>query len=220
MPKSLRPVVPRGAGPTEDRVPDSYAGRSLRAVLFDMDGTIVEVPYDWADIRRRLGVGDASILNTLNGLEEPERSIKWALLEKIEAEATAAAVVKTGVKSLLRSLRANGLSTALVTNNSKRNTDALLARFGLRFDFVLSRDSGLWKPSAAPFQAALRALDVAASAACAVGDSILDVRAALDAQIERIFVLTGDAARFASWPVIIVASAAALKIRILELIDG
>ena len=57
---------------------------------------------------------------------------------------------------LLDLLAERGLTTALVTNNSQRNTELLLARFGLHFDVVVTRDSGLWKPSGEPIAEAAR----------------------------------------------------------------
>ena len=60
----------------------------IRAVVFDMDGTLVDSSYDWPTIRRQLGVSGASIIDDLNALAEPERSRKWAELEEIEKTAT------------------------------------------------------------------------------------------------------------------------------------
>ena len=53
-----------------------------------MDGTVVDVLYDWARIKADLGAGDVPILSYLSGLAEPERSRKWAILRRYEDEAT------------------------------------------------------------------------------------------------------------------------------------
>ncbi len=65
-----------------------------------------------------------------------------------------------------------------MTNNSDRNARELLDRFGLRFDVVLTRDSGLWKPSGAPLAEAVRRLGAAPERCLAVGDSRYDLEAA------------------------------------------
>ena len=129
----------------------------LRAVIFDLDGTIVENAYDWAAIRAELGDGGLSILAYLSGLDEPERSRKWAVLERHEAEQTARSVLRDGMRELLDFLREKRVRTALVTNNSHKNTAYLLEKFGLVFDRVVTRESGLWKPLGAPFRAVLDA---------------------------------------------------------------
>jgi HAD superfamily hydrolase (TIGR01509 family) len=169
------PALPRFA---RDEILRAFAGRGVAAVVFDMDGTLVDSEYDWPAIRRRLGVTGRSIIDDLNGLPDAERVERWAELEAIEDRATGAARLKPGVPELLALLAARRLATALVTNNSERNARALLERYGLRFDVVLTRDSGLWKPSGAPLAEAVRRLGVAPERCLAVGDSRYDLEAA------------------------------------------
>ncbi|MCX6562588.1 MAG: HAD-IA family hydrolase [Candidatus Aminicenantes bacterium] len=161
----------------------------LRGALFDMDGTVVDVPYDWARIKADLGTEDVPILSYLSGLAEPERSWKWAILRRYEDEATERAVLKRGMRRFLGFLESRGIRTALITNNSRRNTDILLNRFQLAFDLVMTRESGLWKPSGAPLAAAMKDLGLAKNACCAIGDSHFDIRAAEEAGVPRIFIL-------------------------------
>ena len=165
---------------------------SLKAVLFDMDGTIVDVPYDWPRIKKDIATGGEPILSHLQKLPEPERSRKWAILEAYEERATSEAVVREGIVALLGYLREREVRSALVTNNSRKNVDLLLERFNLRFDLVLSRESGLWKPSGAPFVHVMCEWGLCPGECCVVGDSLLDVRAALEAEIHRIYIVNED----------------------------
>jgi HAD superfamily hydrolase (TIGR01509 family) len=178
----------------------------VRGVLFDMDGTLVDVPYDWPRIRADLGAAEVSILTYLGRLEEPERSQKWAILEAHEEEATRQARLRPGVTRLLKRLGDGGIRTALVTNNSRTNTDILLSRFGLAFNLVLTRDDGLWKPSGAPLVAAMARLGLVPEECLAVGDSSFDVRAAREAGIPGIFVIGPDGAAFTAVDVVVVPS--------------
>jgi HAD superfamily hydrolase (TIGR01509 family) len=161
----------------------------IRAVILDMDGTLIDSTYDWPEIRRQLGVVGSSIIDDLNGLAEPDRSRKWAELEAIESDATAEARLHDGVGDLLELLAAKKLRTALVTNNSEANTRMLLDRFGLVFDVVLTRDSGLWKPSGAPISEAVGRLGVESGECLGVGDSRYDVLAAREAGLAAVCVL-------------------------------
>jgi HAD superfamily hydrolase (TIGR01509 family) len=176
-----------------------------------MDGTLIEVPYDWPRIRADLGAAETSILTYLGRLEEPERSRKWAILEAHEADATTRAHLRPGVPHLLKRLGAKGIRTALVTNNSRKNTGILLDKFGLAFDLVMTRDDGLWKPSGAPLIAAMARLGLLPKDCLAVGDSHFDIRAAREAGIPRIFVISLDGAAFAAEDVVVVPSIAALE---------
>jgi len=167
----------------------------ISAVVFDMDGTLVDSTYDWPAIRRHLGVTGASIIDDLNGLPEPDRSRKWAELEEIEKTATENAQIHDGTHEVLELFAARDLRTALVTNNSSANTRRLLARFGLRFDVVLTRDSGLWKPSGAPIKEAITQLGVRPGDCLGVGDSRYDVLAAREARLAAVCLVHDGAAR-------------------------
>ena len=193
----------------------------LRGALFDMDGTVVDVPYDWARIKADLGTEDVPILSYLSGLAEPERSRKWAILGRYEDEATERAVLKRGMRRFLGFLEGRGILTALITNNSRRNTDILLNRFQLAFNLVMTRESGLWKPSGAPLAAAMKDLGLAKNACCAIGDSHFDIRAAEEAGIPRIFILNRHPDTFrTSRSVEFFPSVAALRQRIQTLFSG
>jgi HAD superfamily hydrolase (TIGR01509 family) len=190
----------------------------IKAVIFDLDGTVVENSYDWPKIRREIGNGGLSILSYLCGLEEPERSRKWAILERHEAEQTARSVLREGMSELLVLLKERGAKSALVTNNSSRNTAYLLEKFGLGFDRVTTRESGLWKPSGAPFRDVLEAFGISGEECCAVGDTRFDVLSALDAGVGPIFLLSDDPDRFAGFPVETFPGIRALRKRLEDLL--
>jgi HAD superfamily hydrolase (TIGR01509 family) len=189
VPGSTLPRFPR------DELLKAGVMEPLRAVIFDMDGTLVDSSYDWPAIRRRLGVSGASIIDDLNGLAEPERSRKWAELEEIEKIATDNAQLHEGAHEVLGLLALHDFQTALVTNNSSANTRRLLARFGLRFDIVLTRDSGLWKPSGAPLKEAVTLLGVLPGDCLGVGDSHYDVLAAREAGLAAVCLVHDGSAR-------------------------
>jgi HAD superfamily hydrolase (TIGR01509 family) len=174
---------------------------ALGCVIFDLDGTVVENSYNWPRIKEELGSGGAPILPYLEGLDEPERSRKREILERHEAEQTAASRPRSGIGEFLGLLGARSVRTALVTNNSSENTALLLRRFGLTFDLVLTRESGLWKPSGAPFLEVMKVFAVDPRECCVVGDTRFDVLAAADAGIAGVFILSDDPGRFAGSPV-------------------
>ena len=169
---------------------------SILGAIFDLDGTIVDVPYDWSHIKEELQTGGRPILSYLEQLTEPEKSRKQRVLEDYELKATRQAVLKTGIKELLTLLDKKGVARALVTNNSQENTEFLLNKFSLRFNVVISRESGMWKPSASPLIAAMQALQVRPENSCVIGDSLFDIMAAEEAGIPRIFIINHDPKRF------------------------
>lgn len=188
------PITPVPRFP-RDELLKAKVMNDMQAVIFDMDGTLVNSSYDWPTIRRDLGVTGGSIIDELNHLPEPARSSRWVELEAIEERATDAATVHRGATELLDLLSAKGLPTALVTNNSEANTLRLLDRFQLHFDVVLTRDSGLWKPSGAPIVEAARRLGVPADRCLGVGDSHYDILAAREAGLRAVCMLHDGAER-------------------------
>jgi HAD superfamily hydrolase (TIGR01509 family) len=189
---------------------------AIKGVIFDLDGTIVQVPYDWRRIRARLGARQDSIIAFLYGLQEPEKSQKWAILRRYEDRATRRARLRRGMRPFLGDLAAAGIKTALVTNNSRENVDEMLKKFRLSFDIVLTRDSGYWKPSGAPFLHALKRLRLARRDAVVVGDSHFDVLAASAAGIRSVYLLGRDREVGAGSTIVICPTVGALR-RHLEL---
>ncbi len=163
-----------------------------------MDGTLIDAPYDWNKIRSDLDTRGKPILAYISELDETERIRKWEMLEKYEHEATLNATLNEGISELLDFLEKFGILKFLVTNNSKKNVSFLLDKFNLEFEYVLTREIGLWKPSGAPFLAALRPFNIAVEECCVVGDSEFDIKAGVNAGIPNIFILNSTRKNFES----------------------
>ena len=161
----------------------------IKGVIFDMDGSVIESPYDWEKIRSDLDTRGKPILAYIDNLKEPERSKKWKILEKYEHEATKKANLKQGISEFLSFLKKKNIKKALVTNNSRENVSFILKKFKLEFDYVLTRESGLWKPSGAPFLAVLNRFGLKEEECCVIGDSHFDMKAGAEAGITKIFIL-------------------------------
>ena len=57
----------------------------IEAILFDMDGVIIESTLDVADIKRAVfGDPDIFIIEGINNLTEDERVKAWGIVEKME----------------------------------------------------------------------------------------------------------------------------------------
>jgi phosphoglycolate phosphatase len=106
-----------------------------------------------------------------------------------------------GAKEVLRSLKEIGLKTGLLTNNSKRSILYLLKKykFGKLLDVIVTRndlgDFNNLKPSPVGLNQVLEKFGVRASEAVYVGDSVVDVRAAISVGTTPIFVATGYSTR-------------------------
>jgi len=171
----------------------------IRGVIFDLDGTLFDGPYDWPAIKRELGLSpeDGTILEHFASLPQREREIKERTLRRIEVRATREGQLKPGAAELLELLRGNGLKLALVTNNHQHCADAIVQRYRLRFDLVQTRESGLFKPSGAALLRAASGIDLRPEEIAAVGDNELDNRAAHESGMGLVIIVNPQTHRFA-----------------------
>jgi HAD superfamily hydrolase (TIGR01549 family) len=160
----------------------------LRAVLFDMDGTILapEEHSSLLEFKARWGIPmDQLVVPNLSRLPED------AYHNFIELESSLAqhSVLRTGVPSLLRLLKDAGISTALVTNNSTESARVVTTKHAIAFDLILTRDDEIMKPAPDMLLRALEVLGVPSPNAVMVGDTGADVGAAEAAQVGHCYLV-------------------------------
>lgn len=177
----------------------------LEAVVFDLDGTLVETAPDLhavlAELLVREGL-DVPPLEAVRGMigdgarELIRRAYAWQgcrleeerleelygwFLERYTAEPARASLPYPGVPETLDALRARGLRLGVCTNKPQLPSERLLAALGLKrcFDAILGGDVvPVRKPDPGHLTATLEALGAPARAALMVGDSRNDVAVA------------------------------------------
>lgn len=173
---------------------------AVRAVLFDLDGTLADTAPDLGGAlnRMRLRRGmEALPIERLRpvassgargmlavGLQvTPETAGYEALREEFLAEYEAAldrdSVLFDGVTDCLAGLQSRGLRWAVVTNKATRFTGPVLAGLSLQAEVVICGDTTPHaKPHPAPLLEACARLGVPAVHALYVGDDLRDMQAA------------------------------------------
>jgi HAD superfamily hydrolase (TIGR01509 family) len=161
----------------------------LAAVLFDMDGLLVDTEPLWleteTEVMARLGAPwssddqeallGGSMDRTVSYLlakaaqpVPPETVARWMLDGMLERARAGRVVVRPGARDLLGEVAAAGLPSALVTSSQRAFADAVLAATGISFPVtVCAEDAVATKPDPAPYLAAVKLLD-ADPAACVV----------------------------------------------------
>ena len=121
---------------------------AIRGVLFDMDGVVVHQRLDFPAIKREIfGDTEGFILERMDGLPAPERRRAEAILERHETAAAQTAEPMDGILPFLVWMEARHLRRGLVTRNSRKSVELVLARLGLNFDAVVTREDAPPKPA-------------------------------------------------------------------------
>ena len=159
----------------------------LKAIIFDMDGTITRPHIDWKALRNRVGVPEGhTIMAHIENLEPTEASRAEAIVREIELDAAQNAVLNPGVEELLEQLHVHPLKLALVTNNHRQAMEHVVATFGLEFHLLLSREDAQLKPAPDLLELAIRRFGLTTSQVCCVGDGRYDRLASQAAGIRYI----------------------------------
>lgn len=186
------------------------------ALLFDLDGTLVDsvpdlaaaanrllaeldrLPLGEAEVARMVGDGVAKLVERVLaarglGALAPEPAVR-RFSAFYEADAATLTRPFPGVLDGLASFTAAGVQLAVCTNKPETATRTVLEALGLArfFPVVLGGDSlPVRKPDPAPLRAALARLNVAPQAAAMIGDHRNDVLAARGAGVAAILARYG-----------------------------
>ena len=155
----------------------------IKAVIFDLDGTITKPYFDFDAIRQEIGLEkDAGpLLEAMEKMTPSERLNAEKILLYHEQKALEASELNDSAAQTLDSLRCEGMPIGILTRNTKANAYAVMSKHNLRFDAVIGREDGPVKPDPFGVLELCKKFDVQPHETLVVGDYLFDLLAAIDA---------------------------------------
>ena len=148
----------------------------FKAVVFDLDGTLVDSPLSFVDIRKELEIPEKSyILEHLDTVAEPEKTKKLKRLEEIEVEAAGKAAVFPGVIELIQLLHETQARVGIFTRNCRAATTRVVETLGLDIHMIVTREDAPAKPDPEGLQKFLTAWDIEKQDLLYIGDFHFDI---------------------------------------------
>jgi HAD superfamily hydrolase (TIGR01509 family) len=156
---------------------------AIRAVIFDLDGTITQPYFDFDAIRLEMGFApDAGpVLELMQKMAPEARMRAERILLAHEQSAVDNSTLSPGAAETLLGIRTAGLPIGILTRNLRENALAVGRKHDLVFDFVLGREEGPAKPDPFGVLHICDAFAVRPQEAMVVGDYLFDLLSARSA---------------------------------------
>ncbi|WP_445621685.1 HAD-IA family hydrolase [Kushneria sp. Sum13] len=184
-----------------------------QAVLFDLDGTLVDTapdlaratnalrkahglsPLPYADIRREVSHGGSALVILALGLEKKvagHDEARTLLLESYGENVAEESCLFEGFSELLEHYRRTGRAWGIITNKPREYAVPLLKALNITPDVLLCADDlPVKKPDPAPLLEAARRLGIDPHRCWYIGDHLRDIQAANNAGMTAIAVTYG-----------------------------
>jgi len=154
-----------------------YDIMQIKAVIFDLDGTITQPFFDFDDIREEIGLARDSgpLLESMENMTSQQRQNAEKILHYHEQKAVTESKLNANAKQTLLALRSAGIHIGILTRNKRENALAIAQKHELKFDIVIGREDGPVKPDAFGVLRICEQFGVEPEETMLVGDYLFDL---------------------------------------------
>ena len=191
----------------------------IKAVIFDLDGTITQPFFDFDNIREEIGLARDSgpLLESMEKMTSQQRQNAEKILHYHEQKAVTESRLNANAKKTLSALRSAGINIGILTRNKRENALAVAKKHELEFDTVIGREDGPVKPDAFGVLRICEQFGVEPEETMLVGDYLFDLLCAKAAGAVAVLLANhSQAGEFVEHADFCVEDIS----RILEIIDG
>ncbi|UCE99211.1 MAG: HAD family hydrolase [Planctomycetota bacterium] len=190
----------------------------IKAVIFDLDGTITQPFFDFDAIRGEMGLARNSgpVLESMDKMTPHQRRRAEEILHFHEQRAVVQSTLNAGTKPTLSALRNAGIYIGILTRNRRSNAQAIARKHRLKFDAIVDREDGPVKPDAFGVLRICRQFGVAPEETMVVGDYLFDLLCAKSAGAVAVLLANNEQAdKFAEHADFVIENIA----QILQIVD-
>lgn len=179
----------------------------IKAVIFDLDGTITQPYFDFDAIREEIGLARDSgpLLESMEKMNPQLRRKAEKILFIHEQKAVIESKLNAGAEQTLSALRAADIHIGILTRNKRGNAYAIAQKHKLKFDAVIGREDGPVKPDAFGVIELCRQFGVKPQETLLVGDYLFDLLCAKAAGAIPVLLANhnqaGDFAKYADFSI-------------------
>lgn len=170
---------------------------TIKAVIFDLDGTITQPYFDFDVIREEMGLDRNSgpVLEQMEKMTPNQRRHAEQIMHFHEQKAVKESTLNPGAGKTLNQLRKEGIKIGILTRNTASNARAVANKHNLQFDALVGREDGPAKPDAFGVSYICRQFKVKPSETLLVGDYLFDLLCAKAAGAVAILLANQDKAK-------------------------
>ncbi|RIZ53321.1 HAD family hydrolase [Vibrio sp. PID23_8] len=170
----------------------------IKAVVFDLDNTLVSSGMNFGELRRQLGCPQSEdLLDFIDALEHPHhREHAHNVIFDYEVSDAKLSSPMLGCHELLAHLHRNKIKTAIVTRNCQIATQRKLEHNQIAVDRVITRECFPPKPDPLSLQMLAKEWRLLPHEVLYVGDYLYDLQVAYNAQMPSCLIHHGDDVTF------------------------
>ncbi|MFA5291683.1 MAG: HAD family hydrolase [Phycisphaerae bacterium] len=169
----------------------------IKAIIFDLDGTITEPYLDFDRLRKEIGLPANSepLLEAMEKMSEAERKKAEEILYKHEQAAIEHSTLNKGAAETLRILRQMKMPIGVLTRNTRSNASAVAQKHNIEFDAIFDRNDGPVKPDPFGVKMLCRHFNVRPQETLVVGDYLFDLQCAKAAGATAVWMKNSEQSR-------------------------
>ncbi len=158
--------------------------KQIRALVFDLDGTLVTSTLDFALIREELGCPEGiDVLTFVDGLSDAERVEAEAIIHRHEVEDAEQSVWLPGAQAFVKRCRDLEIPLAILTRNSDFSSRIKIAKNEIPIPYLITRENSKPKPDPSALHEIASRFSLPSEAVLMVGDYKYDLQAGRNARM-------------------------------------